>query len=485
MNTMRRTLGLRLSVWYGAVFILSTVALVGTTYALLSSSLAQRDHDIIRATLREYASRYELGGLPALQRSVELEQRTGSEEQLFVRVIGPDADALFVRSPKAWGEYAVEELGEGGARRSSELHDRSAVLELASARLFDGTILQVGKTNEIRLALLRKFQIIVGLVSILTLVVGVGGGLVLTRSTLQPIYDLIEVVQGIIRTGRTETRVPERLRHRAAPAGQPGGDAVDELSELFNTMLDRINGLMGAMGESIDNVAHDLRTPIARMRGLAERALQSGDPAEQREALADCLEEADRILSILNTLMDISEAETGVLQLRREPVALRALLAEVVELYEDVADARKITVTLDPGAEVVVDGARDRLRQVFANLLDNAIKYSQEGGRVRITVANEGDSAVVAVADTGVGIAAEHLPRIWERLYRADPSRSERGLGLGLSLVKAFVIAHGGTVEARSEPGRGSTFVVRLPAHSLPAHDSGPMAHAGSGFRVP
>jgi signal transduction histidine kinase len=461
--TMRRTLGLRLSVWYATVFIVSTLALAGITYALLSSSLAQRDHDIIRATLREYASRYELGGLPALQRSVQLEERTGTEEQLYVRVIGRDADALFVRSPRAWGEYAVEELDEGGVRLSGAFHDRRAVLELASARLFDGSILQVGKTNEIRLALLRKFQIIVGLVSALTLLVGIGGGLVLTQSTLQPIYDLIQVVQGIIRTGRTDTRVPGRLRHRDAPAGQARGDAVDELSGLFNTMLDRINGLIGAMGESIDNVAHDLRTPIARLRGLAERSLQSGDPAEQKEALADCLEEADRILSILNTLMDISEAETGVLQLRREPVPLRALLAEVVELYEDVAEARKVTVTVEPGVEVTVNGARDRLRQVFANLLDNAIKYSPEGGRVRVAVAAEREWAVVTVADTGAGIAAEHLPRIWERLYRADPSRSERGLGLGLSLVKAYVLAHGGTVEARSEPGRGSTFVVRLP----------------------
>ena len=461
---MRRTLGLRLSGWYAGVFILSTLALVGITYALFSSSLAQRDHDIIRATLREYASRYELGGLPALQRAVELEERTGSEEQLYVRVIGRGATAEFVRSPQAWGSYEVEDLdGAGTGLAGAFSHDRRAVLELASKRLYDGSILQVGKTNEIRLALLRNFQVIVGLVSLVTLVAGIGGGLVLTRSTLQPIYDLIHVVRNIIRTGRTDARVPGRLRHRAAPDGQARGDAVDELSGLFNTMLDRINGLMTAMAESIDNVAHDLRTPIARLRGLAERALQTGDPAEQKEALADCLEEADRILSTLNTLMDISEAETGGLQLRREPVPFRALLAEVVELYEDVADAKKVTVAMEPGDEVRVSGDRDRLRQVFANLLDNAIKYTPESGQVRVAIARDGDSAVVTVTDTGAGIDAEHLPRIWERLYRADPSRSERGLGLGLSLVKAYVTAHGGIVEASSQPGQGSAFTVRLP----------------------
>jgi signal transduction histidine kinase len=458
--SLKRTLGLRLSVWYATVFILSTVALVAITYLLLASSLVQRDHDIVRATLREYATRYELGGLGALRSAVELEERTSGRERLFVRVIGPGgADAVFARTPPGWRDFAQEELGDSGGGAASQ-HDERAVVEVASARLYDGTILQVGKSNEIRLALLRKFQWIVGLVSAITLVVGVTGGLVLTRSTLQPIYDLIEVVQGIIRTGRTDSRVPLRTAQ---------GDAVDELSGLFNAMLDRINALIVAMGESLDNVAHDLRTPIARLRANAERALQAGEsrgPSAQRNALADALEESERILSMLNTLMDISEAETGVLQLKREPVALRPLLMDVVELYEDVADVKKIAVTLEPGDDIIVSGARDRLRQVFANLLDNAIKYTPEQGAVRIAVRRDAASAIVTVTDTGGGIGAQDLPRIWDRLYRADPSRSERGLGLGLSLVKAYVEAHGGTVEARSEPGRGATFTVTLPAES-------------------
>ena len=452
--TLQRTLGLRLSFWYAAIFIVSTIALVGLTYALLASSLAQRDHDIIRATVREYASRYELGGLLALQRAVELEERTGDRERLFVRVIGPRADALFARMPPRWSSYAQQELGEGRGEPFGGIGQERAVLEVASARLGDGTILQVGKSNEIRLALLRKFQWIVGIVSILALAIGVTGGLVLTKSTVQPIYDLIAVVRGIIRTGRTDTRVPARNAR---------GDAVDELSGLFNTMLDRINALITAMGQSLDNVAHDLRTPLARLRGIAERALASGDSAESREALATCLEESDRILSMLNTLMDISEAETGVVQLKRDPVDVRGLLAEAVELYEDVADAKGVTVTLEPGEDITISAARDRIRQVFANLLDNAIKYTPEGGQVRVGARRESDTAVVTVTDTGVGIAAEHLPRIWDRLYRADPSRSERGLGLGLSLVQAYVHAHGGTVDAVSEPSRGSTFTVRLP----------------------
>ena len=166
---------------------------------------------------------------------------------------------------------------------------------------------------------------------------------------------------------------------------------------------------------------------------------------------------------MLNTLMDISEAETGTMRLSRESVALPALLREVMDLYADVAE---LPCLYDPGhaPDVSVEGDRDRLRQVFANLLDNAIKYTAAGGRVTLSVERRLPSEVaVTVADTGIGIASDELPRIWDRLYRGDRSRSERGLGLGLSLVQAFVRAHGGRVEVASEPGAGSRFTVVLP----------------------
>ena len=456
--TLQRTLGLRLTVWYVTVFVTGIVVLAALTYTLLASALTQRDHDIIRATVREYASRYELGGLLALQRAVELEERTGDRERLYVRVLGPGADALFARMPPGWSRYAQQELGDPSRASDQSARDGQAVIEVATVQLGDGTILQVGKSNEIRIAQLARFRWIVGLVSVAALAIGLTGGRILAKSTVQPIYDLIGVVRGIIATGRTDQRVPV--------ARGEEGDAVDELSALFNTMLDRINGLIAAMGQSLDNVAHDLRTPLARLRGIAERALQSGDAAASREALETCLEEADRILSMLNTLMDISEAETGVVQLKREPVSLNDLLAQVVELYDDVADDKGVAVNLEPGDDISISAAPDRMRQVFANLLDNAIKYTPRGGRVHVSVRREPDTAVVTVTDTGAGIAPEHLPRIWDRLYRADPSRSERGLGLGLSLVKAYVEAHHGSVDALSQPGQGSTFTVRLPAGS-------------------
>jgi signal transduction histidine kinase len=248
------------------------------------------------------------------------------------------------------------------------------------------------------------------------------------------------------------------------------GDAIDELTSLFNTMLDKIEGLVTAMRGALDNVSHDLRTPLTRLRGTAEMALASpppGDPAQQvdyyRELLADCVEESDRVLVMLNTLMDISEAESGTMQLRREPVALAGIVSRAVDLYRDVAEAKGVTLAAAAPADIVVTADRTRLEQVAANLIDNAVKYTPAGGRVDVEIERDADAAILRVRDTGPGIPTDEQLRIFDRLFRGDTSRAERGLGLGLSVVKAIVEAHAGTVEVQSEPGRGSTFTVRLP----------------------
>lgn len=166
---------------------------------------------------------------------------------------------------------------------------------------------------------------------------------------------------------------------------------------------------------------------------------------------------------MLNTLMDITEAESGMMRLKREPVDLCQLAREVVELYEYVAEEKQIAVQADLPAPCEAEVDRTRMRQVFANLLDNALKYTPSGGRVTIEVRSEPRQAVALFKDTGIGIPAEEQSKIWTRLYRGDKSRSQRGLGLGLSLVKAVVEAHGGSVQVASRVDAGSEFTVRLP----------------------
>jgi signal transduction histidine kinase len=428
-----RAFGLRLALWYATLFVLGSIVIVSFTYVLTSRSLAQRDRQIINEKLGQYAAAYARGGLRALTDRVRAEQQV-APERLYVRVANRGAQAIVLSMPEGWNP---------------------ASLETGSVHLLDGTLVEVGKSTEAREDLLARFRATLGVVTLLTFLVALGGGLLATRSATRPIRDLAEAIRGITRTGRTAARVPVAAT----------GDALDELTMLFNAMLDRIEGLVLAMRGALDNVSHDLRTPLTRLRGTAELAL--GGPADvgrYREALADCVEECDRVLVMLNTLMDISEAESGTMHLLREPVALDEVLERAIELYREVADARGVGLRASAVADgVMVSGDRTRLEQVAANLIDNAVKYTPEGGTVDVSLGREGDRARLSVRDTGPGIPPHEIPRIWDRLFRGDTSRAERGLGLGLSLVKAIVEAHGGSVEVTSEPGHGSAFTVWLP----------------------
>ena len=454
-DRISQALGLRLAAWYLGTFLASTLVIGGLSYGLLASLLESRDHDIIQSTMREYATRYQAGGLQALARAIEIEQRSGTREPLFIRLVGPFQDVLFYSLPEAWGAFDVTQLPGGADAIWAQVRarDRNAVLEVASIAVGGGTVLQVGKTDEARQQLLSTFRRVLILGAGVALMIGVIGGVFLTRSTLKPLRDLRDAVRRILQTGQTDDRVPVYGTE----------DAVDELSHLFNAMLARITTLIHGMRNALDHVAHDLRTPMTRLRVTAESALATNDPAKHREALSDCLEESERVLSMLTTLMDISEAETGTMKLNVSEVDLAKLAREVRDLYEDSADAAGIEFHVDVPAGLVVNADRDRLRQALANLVDNAIKYTSRGGRVDLQASSDHQTVQIRVSDTGSGISEQHLPRIFDRLYRGDQSRATRGLGLGLSLVRAYVEAQGGTVTVTSSPGKGSTFVITLP----------------------
>jgi signal transduction histidine kinase len=424
--------GFRLALWYATLFVIGAILIVFLTYHLTAASLAQRDRQIIESKLGAYAAVYSRGGIRELADTVRAEQLT-APERLFVRVVDRGTETIVLSTAEGWDP---------------------ATLETGSLEIGDGTLVEVGKSTELRGELLARFRAALGLVTLSIVAIALTGGWLVTQSALQPIRRLTAVVGRIVRTGRTDERVP---------VGQ-NDDAINDLTLLFNAMLDKIAGLVNGMRGALDNVSHDLRTPLTRLRGSAEMALASPPDLDRyREALGDCVEETDRVLVMLDTLMDISEAESGAMPLQREPIRLVDVAARAVDLYRDVADAKGVTLVADAGADAVVSGDRVRLEQATANLIDNAVKYTPRGGRIFVDVQRERDRALLRVRDTGIGIPADEQPRIWDRLFRGDKSRAERGLGLGLSLVKAIIEAHGGTVTLVSEPGQSSTFTVSLP----------------------
>lgn len=241
-------------------------------------------------------------------------------------------------------------------------------------------------------------------------------------------------------------------------------DEIDQLAVAFNDMLERIETVLRSMKEITDNIAHDLRSPITRMRGVAEMALISETSNEGQAVMAGTVvEECDRLLGIINTMLSISEAESGLARLDLKKIDLMTLLNDVSDLFQPLAEEKRISFSVEGPASLALTCDRQRLQRVFANLLDNAIKYTPEKGEIAITAVDNGQEISVAIEDTGCGISEKDALHVFDRFFRGEKSRSQPGSGLGLSLAHAFVLIHKGMVSVESVPGQGSRFTVTLP----------------------
>jgi signal transduction histidine kinase len=473
LKQVSKTLGFRLVLWYSGLFILSSIILFVVAVFLVSSTFRGYDHQILQTKINEYTQLNRSEGIAALVARVRFEEEKNLESGIFIRLANPGNQTVVSFTPHNWTPAEVSLLEGTAIPASGEQweatvpRERGDALVLIGRRLSDGSILQAAKRPEVRGRLLESFPKMFAGILAPVILLGIAGGLFLSFRALRPIRDLIDTVHSIA-GGRMDARVPSRHT----------GDELDELVLLFNGMLSRIESLINGMRESLDNVAHDLRTPITRLRNVIETAVQSDTgEAGLREALMDTAEEAERINTVLATLMDISEAEKGIMALKWEKADLVPLIRQVIDLYQYSAEDNGVTLAAALPDELPVWMDSNRIRQVVANLLDNAVKFTPAGGRIDIAVSPSDGGARITVADTGVGIPEKDLPRIFERLFRGEKSRSYRGLGLGLSIVQAVVRAHHGRVEVQSLAGRGSTFDIFLPHADAPPPDP-----AGSGL---
>jgi signal transduction histidine kinase len=460
----RRSLAGRLSLGFALLFAAGFSAIFFFLYWTLERQLLAQDYDALQLHLRQYAAIYVENGLDGLRQRVDEDSQAPHVRSLFVRLVGRegsviwgkvppdwiDADARRVAVPDGWGGVAEQRVYTMRIPR-----DDQQDLAVVSQVLPDGVLLQVGRSTDSRTVLLaplrRTFLEVGGAV----LLVGLAVGFLAARRATRPLHQVVETARRIIATGALDARVP-------APGGR---DDVAELVLHFNTVLDRNASLVRSMREALDNAAHDLRTPLTSLRGAAELALgHPEDAAAAREALADCVERADEVLHLLRTLMEVSEAEAGMLRLERSPCDLRDIAGRAIDLYAEVAESKGQVLTLATGAAVPLSADPVRLRQAIANLVDNAVKYTPSGGRIAVTAEARDGAAVVEVRDSGPGVPADEQARVWERLYRGDQSRSQSGLGLGLSLVRAIVAAHGGSTAVGNAAEGGAVFTLRLPA---------------------
>jgi heavy metal sensor kinase len=271
-------------------------------------------------------------------------------------------------------------------------------------------------------------------------------------------------VSGVEAVTRTAQKISAGSLRERVPV-KSGGDEIDQLAITFNQMVDRIQILLTEIKEMSDNIAHDLRSPVTRIRGTAEVTLTTGRSLEDYENMAaSTIEDCDRLLDMINTMLLISKTEAGVEKPADEEVDIAGLIANACALFDVIAEDKQVSLNYQAAAKTLIRGDARMLQRMFSNLLDNAVKYTPSGGKIEVSLADASNRhVIVSIKDTGVGIANADLERIFERFYRCDQSRSEPGTGLGLSLARAIARAHGGDITVASIPNQGSTFTITLP----------------------
>jgi heavy metal sensor kinase len=462
-----RSIRTRLTLWYSSLLTVTFLFLAGTAYGLLVYSLS-RDMDVaLTSVARTLAERAHGGGSGFFPSDID---------EVFQRFFGFSPferyfdmfDPLGRRDPPpprpdsgnlALSPEALKNASGGlPTFETIESVGRPPIRLLTFPVIESGRVtrlIQVGMSLESLHRTRHRFLIIMAAVLPVGLLLAGGGGWLSARRALKPVDRMTETARRISAenlTGRLEE--------------MKTGDELDRLAKTLNAMLGRLDAAFSQIRQFSADASHELQTPLTILKGELEVALRSPRSREEYQGtLRSALEEIDRIAHLVEGLLLLARADAGVLRMDHQRVDLTKVVEDVRRQTNPLAETRDITLSVGPVESVSIQGDEERLRRLLLNLVDNGIKYTPSGGRVTLSLQQEGEWGYLRISDTGIGLSPEEQERIFQRFYRSPEARSpeQGGAGLGLCIAESIAEAHGGRIQLESTPGQGSTFTVLLP----------------------
>src|SRR5499426_590050 len=462
-----RSIRARLTLWYTGLLTVTILLLGVSAYSLLGYSLARDIDKALQGVAVALAEQPSRSRLPTVAPDIDA---------IFRRFFGMSPWDHYVERRHPWSDRPPQESPAGTGRLPLSAQALSRASEgLETFETVEGlgpypvrvlthpvqeagrstSLIQVGMSLESVSVTRHRFLLVTAAMLPLAALLAGGGGWLLARRALRPVDQMTEAARRI------------SAEHLDEPVHTTGtGDELDRLAATLNDMLARLDVTFRQIRQFSADASHELQTPLTILQGELEVALRAPrSPDDYRRVLTSALEESDRIANLVEGLLLLSRADAGVLRMDHQPVDLARLVAEVCEQSQVLANARGVTLDLGPLTPVTIQGDHQHLRRLLLNLVDNGLKYTLAGGRVTLTLHQEGVWAILRVADTGIGLAPEEQERIFQRFYRAPTavSRDVEGSGLGLCIARSIVEAHSGSIQIESSAGHGSIFTVRLP----------------------
>lgn len=463
MNT--RSIYFRLILWYSGLVVIFFIAFGTYTYKGVENRLYGEMEYTFNRRAHQIADNILVQAHDKSSEDIARQIRTvysPSANNRFIRILRSDRSILYTSMPPKDGLFNPAAIALPAhltaGIRFEPLNDHNSLYMVSVPVIVNGEtyLIEMGAAaSELQPILRSLLAILILSIPAAALIVS-AGGYVLVSHSLRPVEDIRATAEQIT-FGNLSNRLPVAAT----------GDELEHLSVTLNQMLARLDDAYQQVSRFSADVSHELRTPLSIMRGELESIIQreSGLPEQLRERIGSVLEETEHLSRIVESLLAISRLDAG--QDRLEPTIFD--LAELVSITKDqmllMAEEKRISITTHADPAIKVKGNTARLKQVVVNLLDNAIKYTPEGGNISIAIYTAPHKAVLEVSDTGIGIPAEALPHVFERFYRADKvrSREQGGAGLGLSIVRSICQSHGGSIEVTSTENKGSTFRMTLP----------------------